>query len=68
MPGPCEANASGCRWPDGLLGIDVPRSWLKRHGGAAQALWYCVRDVTPQHFRRIITFGERSPVEEAAGR
>ena len=49
-----------------VLEIDVPRSWLKRHGGAAKALWYSVRDVVPQQIRRVITFGElsRSPVEE----
>jgi hypothetical protein len=36
--------------------------------GAAKALWYSVRDVSPQQIRRVITFGElsRSPVEEAA--
>jgi hypothetical protein len=53
-----------------VLELDVPRSWLKRHGGAAKALWYSVRDVTPEHIRRIITFGElsRSPVEEEANR
>jgi hypothetical protein len=49
-----------------VLEIDVPRSWLRRHGGAARALWYSVRDVGPHQIRRVITFGElsRSPVEE----
>ena len=49
-----------------VLEIDVPRSWLRRHGGAARALCYSVRDVLPQQVRRIITFGElsRSPVQE----
>jgi hypothetical protein len=49
-----------------VLEIDVPRSWLRRHGGAARALWYSVRDVQPHQIRRVITFGElsRSPVEE----
>jgi hypothetical protein len=51
-----------------VLELDVPPSWLKRHGGAAKGLWYSVRDVGPQHIRRVVTFGElsRSPVEEAA--
>jgi hypothetical protein len=51
-----------------VLEISVPRGWLKRHGGAAKGLWYSVRDVGPQHIRRVITFGElsRSPVEEPA--
>jgi hypothetical protein len=51
-----------------VLEIEVPRGWLKRHGGAAKALWYSVRDVAPPQIRRVITFGElsRSPVEEAA--
>jgi hypothetical protein len=49
-----------------VLELDIPRSWLRRHGGAARALWYSLRDVGPEHVRRIITFGElsRSPVEE----
>jgi hypothetical protein len=51
-----------------VLEIDVPRSWLQRHGGAAKALWYSRRDVPPERIRGIVTFGElsRSPVEEAA--
>jgi hypothetical protein len=49
-----------------VLEIDVPRGWLKRHGRAARALWYSVRDVAPHQIRRVIPFGElsRSPVEE----
>jgi hypothetical protein len=51
-----------------VLEIDVPRSWLKRHGGSAKALWYSVRDVGPERIRRVISFGElsRSPVTEVA--
>ena len=51
-----------------VLEIDVPRSWLKRHGGAAKALWYSVHDVGPERIRRVVTFGERSrsPVEGQA--
>ena len=46
--------------------IDAPRSWLKRQGGAARALWYSLRDVALHEIRRVVTFGElsRSPVEE----
>jgi hypothetical protein len=52
-----------------VLEIDVPRPWLKRHGGAAKGLWYSVRDIPPERILGIITFGElsRSPVEEATG-
>ena len=52
-----------------VLEIAVPRSCLKRHGGAAQGLWYSTRDVAPRHIRRVITLGElsRSPPEDAAG-
>jgi hypothetical protein len=52
-----------------VLEIEVPRSWLKRHGGAAKGLWYSPRDIPPQYIRGIITFGElsRSPLEAAAG-
>jgi hypothetical protein len=51
-----------------VLEIDLPRSWLKRHGGAAKALWYCPREVPPERIRGVLTFGElsRSPVEETA--
>jgi hypothetical protein len=51
-----------------VLEIDLPRSWLKRHGGAAKALWYCPRDVPPERIRGVITFGElsRSTVDETA--
>jgi hypothetical protein len=48
-----------------VLEIDVPRAWLRRHGGAGKGLWYSVRDVGPDRIRRVITFGElsRSPVQ-----
>jgi hypothetical protein len=50
-----------------VLEIEVPRRWLKRHGGAAKGLWYSTRDVGPQLICGITTLGElsRSPVEEA---
>jgi hypothetical protein len=53
-------------WQPGVA-IQVPfHETLRRHGGAARASWYSVRDVGPEHIRRVITFGElsRSPVEE----
>jgi hypothetical protein len=48
-----------------VLEVDIPRAWLRRHGGAAKGLWYSVRDVGPDQIRRVITFGElsRSPVQ-----
>jgi hypothetical protein len=48
----------------------VPRGWLKRHGGAARALWYSVKDIGPERIRRVITFGglSRSPVDEESAR
>jgi hypothetical protein len=48
-----------------VLEIDVPRAWLRRHGGAAKGLWYTLRDVGPDRIRRVITFRElgRSPVQ-----
>jgi len=51
-----------------VLEINVPRKWLKRHGGAAKGLWYSAKDITPHSIRGVITFGElsRSPVEGAA--
>jgi hypothetical protein len=51
-----------------VLEIAVPQSWLKRHGGAAQGLFYMPHDVPPENISQITTFGElsRSPVEEPA--
>jgi hypothetical protein len=47
-----------------VLEIDVPRAFLRRHGGAARGVWYSVRDIGPEHIRGVITWGElsRSPV------
>jgi hypothetical protein len=62
------ATGHGGRVEGVVLKIAVPQSWLKRHGGAAQGLWYSPRDIAPRHIRRVITFGElsRSPAEGAA--
>jgi hypothetical protein len=48
-----------------VLEIDIPRAWLRRHGGAARGLWYTLRDVPASHIRRVLTFQElgRSPVQ-----
>jgi hypothetical protein len=48
-----------------VLEIDVPRAWLRRHGGAAKGLWYSLQDVPPGRIRRVLTFRElgRSPVQ-----
>jgi hypothetical protein len=47
------------------LEVDVPRSWLRR---SRAGLWYCVRDISAERIRRLLTFGQvsRSPVEEPA--
>ena len=49
-----------------VLEIDIPRRWLKRHGGVAKALWYSVNDIGPDRIRSVVTFGQlsRSPLEE----
>jgi hypothetical protein len=48
-----------------VIEADVPRRWLRRN---RRGLWYCVRDIPPERFRRWISFAElaRSPVEEPA--
>jgi hypothetical protein len=37
------------------LEIDVPRTWLKKHG---RCTWYCTRDIPPDRIRGLITFAE----------
>src|SRR5215831_11102746 len=51
-----------------VLEVELPKSWLKRHGGNVKGMWRSVRDVPVRFFRRVITFGElsRSPVKGAA--
>jgi hypothetical protein len=48
-----------------VLEVDIPRAWLRKHGGAARGLWYSLRDVPAARIKRVITFGElsRSPVQ-----
>jgi hypothetical protein len=48
-----------------VIEADVPRAWLRRN---RRGLWYSVRDIPPERFRRLISFAElaRSPVEEPA--
>jgi hypothetical protein len=38
-----------------IIEVEVPRSWLRRN---RRKLWYCPRDITPEHFRRLIAFTE----------
>jgi hypothetical protein len=47
-----------------ILETAVPRHWLRRN---RRGLWYCVRDVPPERFRRLIAFAElaRSPIDDA---
>jgi hypothetical protein len=51
-----------------VLEVLVPRSWLKRQGGAVTGIWRSVRDVPPRFIHAVVTFGElsRSPVKGAA--
>jgi hypothetical protein len=39
-----------------LFTVDVPRSWLKRHG--PRGLYYCVRDVPASRIRQWTVYGE----------
>jgi hypothetical protein len=36
-----------------VVELSVPRSWLRR---SRKGLWYAVRDIPPNCFRRLITF------------
>jgi hypothetical protein len=38
-----------------ILEVEIPRTWLRR---SRKGLWYCVRDIPPAHFRRLIAFQE----------
>jgi hypothetical protein len=33
----------------------MPRAWLRR---SRRGLWFSVRDVPPERFRRVVTFAE----------
>jgi hypothetical protein len=52
-----------------VVKVEVPRDWLKAHGGHT-GLWRCTRDIPPQCFKRIDGFAElsASPVGGRAGR
>jgi hypothetical protein len=41
-----------------IIEVEVPKAWLKRHGGAAAGVWRCTRDIKVRWFRRIIDFEE----------
>jgi hypothetical protein len=51
-----------------ILEVQVPRSWLKRHGGAVKGMWRSVRDIPPRFVRRVVIFHQlsASPVKGAA--
>jgi hypothetical protein len=38
-----------------IIEADVPRAWLRRN---RRGLWFSVRDVPPERFRRVVTFAE----------
>jgi hypothetical protein len=39
-----------------IIEVTVPKAWLKRHGGAADGFWRCVRDIPVTRFLRVIGF------------
>jgi hypothetical protein len=43
-----------------VLEVNVPKAWLRRHGGNAKGLWRSVRDVPVKCFRRTIHFAQLS--------
>jgi hypothetical protein len=51
-----------------VVKVEVPREWLRRHGGHVAGLYRCTRDVPPRLFRKVIGFNElsASPVKVAA--
>jgi len=51
-----------------MIEVEVPKAWLRRHGGKTAGVWRCVRDIKFKWFSRIVDFEElaRSPVEGAA--
>jgi hypothetical protein len=51
-----------------VIEVTVPKAWLRRHGGATDGIWRCVRDIKLRWFQRIISFEELagSPVGGAA--
>lgn len=38
-----------------IVEAEVPRAWLRRN---RRGLWFSVRDVPPERFRRVVTFAE----------
>ena len=50
-----------------VLEVQVPRAWLKRHGGNVRGVWRCTRDVPVSYIRRVIDFDQlaASPVGAA---
>ncbi len=48
-----------------VIEVTIPKKWLRRHGGAADGVWRCVRDIPVRYMRRVIGFEQlaRSPVE-----
>jgi hypothetical protein len=47
-----------------IVEAEVPRAWLRRN---RRGLWFSVRDVPPERFRRVVTFAELAgPITPAA--
>jgi hypothetical protein len=51
-----------------ILEIEVPKAWLKRHGGNVIGMWRSVRDIPVRCVRKVIGFAElsASPVGKIA--
>jgi hypothetical protein len=47
-----------------IIELNVPRRWLRKN---RRGQWYCVHDVPPFRFRKVVSFAElaRSPVAAA---
>jgi hypothetical protein len=58
-PAPCTPSACARIAVEGVAIVEanVPRNWLRR---SRRGLWFSVRDVPPERFRRVVTFAEQA--------
>ncbi len=49
-----------------VLEVDIPRTWVRKHGGSQKGLWFTDRDVPPLRIKRVLTFGllSESPIKD----
>jgi hypothetical protein len=47
-----------------IIEVEVPKAWLRRHGGRTDGCWRCIRDLKVKCFTKIIGFEQlaASPV------